>query len=290
MQTHTNKPTILITGASGKTGQRIQQQLQALGYTTRGVSRSSTPRFDWNDQSSWHAALSGTQVAYVSYQPDLAVPRAEQDIRDFIDVAKKAGVEHIVMLSGRGETGAQKAEMVLQESGLNWNIVRASWFNQNFSEGFMVEGIVSGQMVLPSSNTLEPFIDVDDIADVAVAVLTKPALINQLFEVTGPELITFTDCVRMISEATGRAIEFIPVPVEAYIEGLKAAGLPEDVQWLMNELFTEVFDGRNANVCDGVEKALGRPATSFSDYVAKTLKTGIWPVATENNTGGESLR
>ena len=271
-----NNPTTLIIGNTGKTGMRVEQQLHNLGVATRGVSRSSAIPFDWTEPGTWQAALSGMRSAYVTFQPDLAVPGAVDTMEQFIDVARATGLEKIVLLSGRGEEGAQRAEDVVINSGLAWNIVRASWFAQNFSEGFMLEGVLTGEMILPQSAVLEPFIDVDDIAEVAVAALTRDALTNRLFEVTGPRLMTFADCVDASSKATGKTIEMKPVSVDEYIAYLQGMGLPADVQWLMRELFTEVFDGRNASVATGVEDALGRPATDFDTYIDKALSSGIW--------------
>lgn len=186
---------ILIIGKNGKTGARVNQRLQALGYAIRAVSRSTIPSFDWENPATWAAAIEGARSAYVTYQPDLAVPSAEATIKAFVRVAAEAGLEHIVLLSGRGEKGAQRAEQALKESGISWNIVRCSWFSQNFSESFMVEGILAGELVLPAADTLEPFVDADDIADVAVAALTDPSHRNKLYELTGPRALSFTQCV-----------------------------------------------------------------------------------------------
>ena len=280
-----NNPTTLVIGNSGKTGRRVEQQLKAMGVATRGVSRSTEIPFDWYDQSTWAAALEGTESAYVSFQPDLAVPGADDIVQAFCDLAKSLGLQKIVMLSGRGEEGAQKAEQVLINSGLSWNVVRASWFAQNFSEGFMIDGILSGEMVLPESNTLEPFIDVDDIVDVAVAALTNEKLANRLFEVTGPELMTFADCIAAINQATGKNIVLKPVSVSDYVQQLAALGVPEDVQWLMNELFSVVFDGRNASIANGVREATGREPTRFADYIQKVIAAGTWDTGAASNLG-----
>lgn len=276
------KSTILIVGANGKTGSRVNALLNAKGVATRPVSRSTTPAFDWNDQGTWDAALQGTQAAYVTYQPDLAVPQAEATIRAFVARAKALGLKHLVLLSGRGEDGAQCAERVLMESGLTWNLVRASWFFQNFSESFMAEGIVSGELALPADAVKEPFVDADDIAEVAVAALTRRELHNRLFEVTGPEAMTFAESVAEISRQTGQTIRYRYMPVDDYIARLDAEGVPEDYQWLLRELFTVVLDGRNSQTMNGVEEALGRPATNFSTYVSRTIDAGHWqfePVA-----------
>jgi len=267
---------ILIIGKTAKTGLRVDQRLRAQGYTTRAVSRSTSPAFDWEDPTTWRAALEGTESAYVTFYPDLAIPSAEQSIRRFVALAKDVGVRHLVLLSGRGEQGAERAEAVLTNSGLDWNVVRASWFMQNFSEGFMIEGILNGELMLPAGDISEPFIDVDDIADVAVATLIRPELRNRLFEVSGPRALTFAQCASEISEAVGYPVEFIPITVDEFIQAMRDRSLPEETLWLMRELFTVVLDGRNSNPARGVEEALGRPATDFSEYLPKVMATGAW--------------
>jgi uncharacterized protein YbjT (DUF2867 family) len=215
---------------------------------------------------------------YVTYYPDLAVPDAELDMKAFVELAKEKDIKHVVLLSGRGEEGAQKAETVVKESGLSWNIVRASWFMQNFSESFMLDGIQSSELILPEAKAREPFIDVDDIADVVVAALTRIDLNNQLLEVTGPEMLTFTDCVKTISEATQQHIVYSGIPVDAFLAGAKAQGVPDDMAWLINELFVNVLDGRNEWTTNTIEKVLGRPAGRFDEYVARTAKSGVWTI------------
>jgi len=270
-----NSP-ILVIGKNGKTGSRVNQRLQALGYATRAVSRSTTPSFDWEDPATWASAIKGTRSAYVTYQPDLAVANAEAAIKAFVRVARENGLEHIVLLSGRGEEGAQRAEKILQASGISWNIVRCSWFCQNLSESFMLEGILAGELVLPAADTVEPFVDADDIAEVVVAALTELGHRNRLYELTGPRALTFAQCINEISDALGRPVKFTPVPIDDYINVIREQGVPEDVQWLLRELFTVVFDGRNSQVMPGVEEALGRPPTDFKTYVQKTMDSGVW--------------
>jgi uncharacterized protein YbjT (DUF2867 family) len=279
-----NSP-LLIIGKNGKTGARVNHRLQVLGYQTRAVSRSTRPTFDWEDQATWPAAIQGTRSAYLTYQPDLAVPRAEAAIRAFMPVARQSGLEHVVLLSGRGEEGAERAEKILLESGLAWNLVRCSWFSQNFNENFLVEGILSGELVLPATDTPEPFIDADDIAEVVVAALTGAARRNKLYELTGPRALTFGQCINEISAALGRKVNYVPVPIDAYIDQLRAQGYPAELQWLIRELFTVVFDGRNTEVKQGVEEALGRPATDFTTYVRKTLASGIWNAPATRRSG-----
>ncbi len=271
-----HKETILIVGKNAKTGWRVDRRLQALGYPTRAVSRSTSPAFDWEDQGTWREAMAGTDAAYITFHPDLAIPTAEQTIRDFAAMAAELGLRHLVLLSGRGEDGARRAEIALEQSGLDWNIVRANWFMQNFSENFMIEGILNGELMLPADDTVEPFIDVDDIAEVAVAALTRPELRNRLFEVSGPRAMTFAECVAAISRATGYPVKYTQIPLEAFIDGLRAQGMPDALLWLMRELFSVVFDGRNSKPTNGVEEALGRPPTDFEEYVKKVVATGAW--------------
>lgn len=270
------KSPILIIGKNGKTGARVNQRLQALGYSTHAVSRSTTPTFDWENPATWAPAIKGASSAYVTYQPDLAVPNAEAIIKEFVRVAAEAGLKHIVMLSGRGEEGAQRAEKILMDSGISWNIVRCSWFSQNFSESFMLDGILAGELLLPAGDTVEPFVDVDDIADVVVTTLTQPGHRNKLYELTGPRALNFSQCIKEISDALGQPVKYTYVPVNEYIGVLREQGVPEDLQWLLHELFTVVFDGRNCNVMSGVEEVLGRPATDFKTYVQKTIASGVW--------------
>lgn len=267
---------IAVFGATGKTGARVITQLQQLGYSPLARSRKSEITFDWQDRTTWSAALEGVDSAYVTYYPDLAVPQAKDDMEVFVAMAKAQGIKHLVLLSGRGEDGAKQAEDVVRNSGMEWNIVRASWFMQNFSESFMADGLRDGHLVLPQHSAIEPFIDVEDIAEVAVAALTRPDLRNQLLEITGPALLSFTDCVETISQAAERQIGFQTVPTHAYISAAKAEGLTEDMAWLIQELFDNVLDGRNQWTTDTVEKVLGRPAKSFQQYVEDTAPSGVW--------------
>lgn len=266
----------LIIGKNGKTGKRVNTLLQSAGHSTRAVSRSTQPSFDWLKPEDWLKAMEGCHSAYICFQPDLAVPSAKEAISEFIRQAKIAGIKHIVLLSGRGEEGAQQAELLVMNSGLTWNVVRASWFAQNFSEGFLIEGVLSGQIALPAGDIPEPFIDTDDIANVVMACLNNAELKNQLLEITGPELLTFRDCAQVISEELQRPIEFLAISAEQFLHSLEQQNMHKDVLWLMNELFTVVMDGRNSQVINGVEKALGRPATSFREYALKTVSSGAW--------------
>ena len=266
---------ILIIGGAGKTGARVNALLRASGIPTRPVSRSTHTPFDWTRPETWPAALAGVSMAYVTYQPDLAVEGASDAIAEVSRLARESGLKRVVLLSGRGEPGAQRAEAALQQSGVPWTIVRASWFDQNFSEGYLLDGVLAGEIALPAGAVPEPFIDADDIAEVVVAALTDRRHAGKLYEVTGPRALTFAQAVAEISGAAGRPIHYRQIGSEEFADGMRPH-VPEEYIALLLELFTVVLDGRNSDVAHGVEQALGRPARDFADYARRTAATGVW--------------
>jgi uncharacterized protein YbjT (DUF2867 family) len=276
VNTTTQHKQMLVIGSNGKTGRRVLQRLNDRGVPALGATYSGNPKFDWNDESTWENLLNNIQSVYISYYPDLAIPGAVQSIEQFTQLAVKKGVQKLVLLSGRGEEEAQQCEKVVMNAGVDWTIVRASWFCQNFNEGNFLEPIIAGHVALPAGNIGDPFIDADDIADVAVAALTEEGHSKKLYEVTGPRLLTFKDAIGEIAKATGREIKFEQVTMKAYADILAEYGLPKDFIWLVTYLFTEVLDGRNASVAEGVQQALGRKPTDFSEYVKKAAATGVW--------------
>ncbi|NGN42292.1 NAD(P)H-binding protein [Mesorhizobium sp. CGMCC 1.15528] len=271
----TTKPT-LILGGTGKTGSRVAQRLAARGLPVRIGSRSGQPPFDWNDEKTWKAVLDGVGAVYITYYPDIAVPGATEAVGAFSRLAVESGVKRLVLLSGRGEPEAQRAEEELKASGADWTILRCSWFAQNFSEGFLLDSILAGEIALPAGDVKEPFIDADDIADAAVIALTEPGHFGELYEMTGPRLLTFAEAAAEIGKASGRNIRYEQISHEVFFETLKQAGIPAEFFGLMTELFTDVLDGRNTYVTDGAQRILGRTPRDFSDYARDTAATGIW--------------
>jgi len=274
MRDHT-APTLVIS-STGKTGSRVAARLEARGVPIRAGSRSADPPFDWEDPGTWAAALDGAGAAYVSYYPDIAIPGAVEAITDFAQVALERGVRRLVLLSGRGEEEAQRAERAIRESGADWTIVRCSWFNQNFSEGFFAEGVMAGEVVLPHAAVPEPFVDVEDIADVAATALAEDGHVGQVYELTGPRALTFEEAVGEIAAATGREIRYVPVSIEEYAAAAREHGVPDDVVEFLRYLFGEVLDGRNASPTDGVQRALGREPRDFSEYAREAAAAGVW--------------
>jgi uncharacterized protein YbjT (DUF2867 family) len=269
-----NSP-ILVIGATGKTGRRIVQRLRSAGHLVRSGSRSGEPPFDWNAPESWPRAFSGVRTAYVSYYADLAAPGAPELIERLCEVARGSGVERLVLLSGRGESNAERCEQILLSSGLIATRLRASWFFQNFDEGQLLPSVLRGNIVLPAGDVLEPFIDCEDIADVAFAALTDPRHDGELYELTGPRLLTFAEAARTISEESGRSVVYTNVSAADFEAGLTHEVGAETAQFL-TRLCEEVFDGRNATLGDGVTRALGRSARDFVDYCRTSARKGAW--------------
>lgn len=267
---------ILVLGATGKTGSRVAARLQQQGVAIRAGHRGAVIPFDWEDSSSWQPALQDVKKVYLSFQPDLAVPGAIDTVERFCRQAVTGSVQKIVLLSGRGEDEARQAEEVVERSGADWTILRASWFMQNFSESFILDELLNGTVYLPPGEIPEPFIDADDIADAAVAALTQPGHSNRVYELTGPRLMTFEQAINEIAAACGREIHYRQVPIADYVGYLREAQLPEEMVSLLEYLFSTVLDGRNASLTDGVQRSLGRPARDFGTYAVDTATRGIW--------------
>lgn len=274
--THWSQGLTLVTGGTGKTGRRVLDRLIAANRQVRIGSRSAERPFDWERRETWAQVLDGVTAAYVSYQPDLSVPGAIETLEAFFAQAVESGAEKLVLLSARGEVEALQVEQKLQATGLDWTILRSSWFYQNFSESFFLEPILAGQVALPVGSVREPFVDVDDIADIAFAALSDPIHSHQIYEITGSKAFTFAEAIGEIAQATGREIQFMSVSAEDYRSELVHHGVPNDDIELVMYLFTTVLDGRNTALSDGIKRAIGRLPRDFSDYVRQTAATGVW--------------
>jgi uncharacterized protein YbjT (DUF2867 family) len=269
--------TTLVLGGTGKTGRRVAERLRALDRPVRVGSRRGTPPFDWDDRSTWAGALQGVGSAYIAYYPDLAFPGAADAIGAFSRAAVASGVRRLVLLSGR-EAQALPSEAAVRAAGVDSTVIRASWFAQNLSEHFLLEAVRAGVIALPAGDVAEPFIDVEDIADIAVAALTEEGHTGEVYEVTGPRLLTFADVAAELTLATGRDIRYQVVAAAEYRALAVEQGVPADEVDELTELFERVLDGRNARVTDDVRRALGRPARDFADYARAAAASGVWDV------------
>ena len=286
---NTPLPTLVIA-STGKTGRRVADRLEARALPVRRASRAGNTPFDWDDRSTWGPALEGVGAAYVVYSPDLAVPAAPDAITAFTRLAREKGVRRLVLLSGRGEEEAQRCERIVLDTNPAWTVVRASWFNQNFSEGFFLDPLRNGVLPLPAGLVGEPFIDAEDIADVVVAALTETGHEGQIYEVTGPRLMTFADAVDEIAKAANRDLRYEQVPVDAFAREMLEQKVPEQVVSLTRYLFETVLDGRNASTSDGVQRVLGRSPRDFAEYARETADGSLVPAHARWRPSGRARR
>ncbi|MDF0716399.1 NAD(P)H-binding protein [Muricauda sp. 334s03] len=271
------KDNFLIIGGTGKTGRKVVDSLKLLNQNVRIGSRSSQPAFDWNNGDTWEEALEGVDKMYITYQPDLAVPGAKHSIENLINLAKKQHLKKVVLLSGKGEREAELCEQVVINSGLDYTIVRASWFSQNFSESFFLEPIQQGFVALPQADVPVPYVDTGDIADVVVEALLHEEHDGRIYQLTGPTTLSFKEAIAEIAKATDRDIAFTPITIEAYVSAMKEQGVPADFVWLVEYLFTEVLGNPMVSeITNDIEKVLKRKPKSFTDYVNETAITGVW--------------
>lgn len=274
--TTTDPRPVLITAANGKTGKRVSALLESGAHSVRRASRSADVPFDWNDHSTFAPNLDGVRAAAIIYTPDLSVPGAPDAIAAFVAAAKDAGVERLVLLSGRGEPAAEVCERIVQDSGLAWTVARASWFNQNFDEGDFLPMIQGGAIALPAADIAEPFVDLDDLAQVIATALTQPGHEGQLYEITGPRAIAFDEVARIIAHASGREVSYAPITMEQFRQGLQAAGVPAAHIDMLDYVISHTLDGRNVQPQDGVQRALGRPPRDFAEYAKHAAASGVW--------------
>ncbi|MEU7898908.1 NAD(P)H-binding protein [Nonomuraea sp. NPDC049152] len=261
---------ILVLGGTGKTGRRVAARLRAQGRTPRVASRSGETRFDWADETTWKPALSGVGAAYLVDSQDAD---AATTLRAFSELAAAHGVERLVLLSARvwAEMGAPSAaEQAVRESGTAWTILRPTWFMQNFSEDLMLTGpVAAGDVRLPTGEGKEPFVDLEDVADVAVAALTGEGHEGEIYELSGPEAITWREAVAEVARASGRAIGYTPLSLARYREEAAALGYPAEYAALLGELFDHISQGRAEHTSDGVQRVLGREPGDFASYARR---------------------
>ncbi len=258
------KELTVIVGGTGKTGRRVAQRLKALGLPVRAVSPRSEVRFDWGDPSTWEAALDGAGRLYLTYYPDLAVSGAAVHVRALCAFAVERGIETIVLLAGRGEPQVRPAEDAVRESGVKrWTILECAFFMQNFTEGVLVPR--EDTIAFAGGEVREPFIDCDDIADCVVEALLNDTHSGQIYELTGPELLTYAEATEILGAAQGRTLQYLPLTFEQLADALSQDFAAPVVDFFI-ALFRWLLDGHNAFTTDGVERMLGRPASRFETF------------------------
>ncbi|AOP48032.1 NAD(P)H-binding protein [Streptomyces lydicus] len=273
--------TILVLGGTGKTGRRIARRLKAAGLPVRTASRTAgDPHLDLDDPASWTPALDGVTAAYL-VEPSLSASTDHQArIPRLVTEAVAAGVRRLVLLSAprAGEEGhpLHVAEQAVRDSGVGWTILRPQWFAQNFSEGPWRPAILAGTLALPTGDGRTPFVDAEDIAEVAAAALTEDRHNGRVYDLTGPRAISFGEAAGLIARATDRTIRHVDVEPEDFVQRQVAAGAAPDVARLLTELLVALGNGSGAALSDDVERALGRPPRAFETFVTEAAAAGHW--------------
>jgi uncharacterized protein YbjT (DUF2867 family) len=279
MTTTTNPsipPTVAVIGGTGRTGRRVVERLRAHGVDLRVGSRFAAPAFFWQQPETWAPVLRGCAAAYVAYAPDFGGFGAIETLGAFAEQARRCRLERLVLLSGRGEDDARRAEEAVRAAGIPTAVVRASVFAQNFSEHFFREAVRDGTIAVPAGSVAEPFLDLEDLADVAVALLIAASPSQETLELTGPRLLSFAEAAAELSTALGRPVAYQPVSVAEFVAGAVQAGVPLAEAEALGGVFEQIFDGRNAYTTDTVERTLGRPARDFAEYVRRAAAAGAW--------------
>jgi uncharacterized protein YbjT (DUF2867 family) len=270
---------ILVLGATGKTGRRLVRRLRAAGETVRAASRSGEVRFDWYEPATWQAALTGASAVYVVAPENDPTPA-----HDFVKQAVELGVTRFVVLSARGIDHVDKrfgrgmvaAEDAVRESGTEWTIIRPNNFNQNFDEGLWQPPLIHGRLALPVGDTPEPFIDAEDVAEVAARLLTRDGHAGKVYELSGPHALPFEEAVANIAQVSARTIQYVVLTPEEYHAELLAQGYPEAAAETLRAMFAVLRAGHIAKPADGVQRVLGRPPTDFAAYAARAAAAGAW--------------
>jgi uncharacterized protein YbjT (DUF2867 family) len=264
---------ILLIGGTGKTGRRIARQLRAAGQPVRTASRTGGDiPFDLDNPATWAAALDGATAVYV-VEPNLRAGVDRQArIPRLVAEAVAAGVRRLVLLSApaadQDDHPLHAAEQAVRGSGVGWTILRPNWFSQNFSESFWLRGILDGSLAVPTGDGRAPFVDAEDIAEVAGSALTEDRHGGRTYELTGPRAIDFGEATALIGHAAGRTIRHVDVDAGEFVARQVAGGVPADVARLLADVFVCIRDGRGGTPTDGVERALGRPPRPFEAFVA----------------------
>ncbi|MEV7195389.1 NAD(P)H-binding protein [Streptomyces sp. NPDC093510] len=269
---------ILVLGATGKTGRRVVARLRAAGHAVRAASRTAETPFDWTDRATWAPALDGVRALY------LVAPADPEPIADFVEQARAAGVRRFVVLSGRGvesfgdsfEPGMAESERVVREAGVDWTVIRPNNFTQNFDEDLFHGPLLAGRLALPVGDVPEPFIDVEDIAEVAAVLLTEEGHTHRTYELAGPRAFSFGRAVAEISEASGRPMRFEHITADQYVAELTAEGVPEEDARALADVLGWLAEGHNAALTTDVRDILGREPRDFSEYVTSRAEAGAW--------------
>ncbi|HEX2300632.1 MAG TPA: NAD(P)H-binding protein [Pseudonocardiaceae bacterium] len=270
----TERPLVIL-GGTGTVGRRVTAALRAQGRLVRTASRRGDIRFDWADRTTWEPALHGARALF------LMAPDGQPIEPELVTEAVRAGVERIVMLSSAaievmGDQRLITSEGTVRGSGVDWTIVRASWFNQNFDEGFLRSSVLDGVVTLPLGDSRHGFVDAADIAAVAATCLIEPGHAGRTYVVTGPAALTFAEAVQIVSHASGRPVVYRGEP-EDYLTTAAAAGFSPDQARAQLAAFEALRRHPEESAATGTVHALtGRDPIPFPTYAHRAAAAGAW--------------
>ena len=274
---------ITVIGGTGTIGTDVVKGLLAAGEKVRVVARDPAKAKgklgaaevvpgDLGDAGSLEKALAGVEKLFLltAARPDLAKQNG-----DAIRAAKAAGVKHVVKQSVLGADPRSpvklaawhaQADEELRASGLGWTILQPHFFMQNTLQWApTVKG--DGAFYAPLGAAAISFVDTRDIADVAVAALTKPGHAGKTWTITGPEAVDYETAAAKIGKDAGRPVRYVDVPLEAFRKTLGEWGLPA---WLADD-FTGLYGffatGAAAGVSPAVREATGKAGRTFDDFL-----------------------
>jgi uncharacterized protein YbjT (DUF2867 family) len=278
---------ILVTGATGLNGTALVRKLSTKGVPLRALVRNAAKAAeiaalpnveiaiaDMGKPETLPAALAGVDRAMLNSSADPAMVEVQSN---FIAAAAKAGVRHVVKLSGimpeldspfRFARMHGEIEQRLEASGMAFTHLRAGEFMPSyFRQVPMI--LAKGALFLPMENQRIASIDIDDLAEIAAIVLTNPGHEGKIYPLTGPEALTMTEVAERLSAATGKTIKYINVPPEDVKKAQLAAGVPPYIADALAELFAERRKGKESQVWPIAQTLLGRRPTSFAEFAAR---------------------
>jgi uncharacterized protein YbjT (DUF2867 family) len=270
------KDKILVTGATGTIGKALVQSLKAQNIPfvagVRNVAQAaaslalpadSVVHFDWQKPETFAAATENTDRVFLLGPP--LVLDVDKIITPFIDFLKSKGITRVVYISALAadKMGDQLSfhtamEEKLVRDGFDYTILKPSFFAQNFKNYEWDNITQRGVTYATAGEGKVGFVDVQDIADVAAAVLTKDGHSRKVYELTGPELLSYSDAARLLSGVTGKTIVYPAPSVEEYTNTLKAAGAPDFVAPYMTAVYSVIANGHVGYLTNDVEQVIGR--------------------------------
>ncbi|MFI2617060.1 NmrA family NAD(P)-binding protein [Streptomyces sp. NPDC018584] len=276
---------ILVTGGTGNTGRRIAGLLAGAGHRVRAGSRRPVPGdghpwvpFDWGDAATHGPALEGVRRVYLV--PPTGEPDPAAYLLPFLDLARRAGVDRVVLLSSSAiaetDGGLGEVHRAVRARFPQWTVLRPSWFMQNFTGDHPhARGVRErGEIVTATGGGRVAFVDAGDIAAVGARALTDERPHNTAHLITGPQALSYAEVAATLSRVTGRAVRHRAVTRATLRDRLAADGIPERFADLLAGLDEAIAQGAEDRTSPAVEQVTGRAPRSFADFAA--AHAAVW--------------